>query len=152
MASGSAQLRALAAKLNTADTAVLKPQLRAGLVAASKPLISDVKAAAASRLPSRGGLNAWVAGGVFKTSVRLGARIVDVRVIHHDRDSGGGASRQFGTDRGTFRHPVFGHNDRWVSQSVDGGWFSDTLENSLPTVLPFVKAAMDSTAAAICKL
>lgn len=148
------QLRALSARLAAADAVGLRSQLRKSMLAATVPVIGDLKAAAASELPKHGGLNAWVAGNVFKTKVRLGAGITDVRIIHHDRDSGGGADIVFGTDRGAVRHPVFGHRDRpWVTQATPGsGWFTHTAERSSAEITPFVRAALEAVAVEVCRL
>jgi hypothetical protein len=47
---------------------------------------------------------------------------------------------------------VFGHRGKWTVTNVTPGWFSKTLEEKAPTTTPLVLAAMNRTAAAVCKL
>ena len=49
-----------------------------------------------------------------------------------------------GSNRGQIRHPVFGHNDRWVQQPYEPakGWFDDAMNDGRPVVEAAVATAL----------
>lgn len=149
----SRQLEVVGLRLKAAGAGGLKLALTREIKAAAKPLIEDVKQAAESELPKAGGLNEWVAGGKFSSSVRYTGAQIGVRIVASARHSKRGGTSQFGTDRGTFRHPVFGHLDRWTTQELaTPGWFSKTLEQKAPeTTTPRVLAALTEVQAFLAK-
>lgn len=149
-ADGAAQLAALGARLQAAGDRVNRNNLRAGIRAGAQPLVGDVRAAALAILPHRGGLAALVASSPIAVRTALTGSAVGVRIVNTKTGTKSGGTSQFGTDRGNFRHPVFGRRTKWVSESCTPGWFTGTLEKRSPEVAPFVLAAMEATAEMIC--
>lgn len=140
-AEASAQLREVALKLKSAGAGGLRLQLLRGLKAGAAPLIPAVKDAARAQLPKSGGLNEHVANQKVTVSVRTGATTAGVRLTTKDLDTRD-------TDSGMVRHPVFGHRDRWVDQSVPQatGWWSVTLAEKSPDVTPELIKVLAETA------
>jgi hypothetical protein len=150
MVSNGSQLRELGAKLQGASNGGLRRECLAGIRAAAAPLVGDVRAAALDILPHSGGLAALVASSPIAVRTRL-TGVVGVRIQNTRSGASKGGTRDFGTDRGRVAHPVFGRRPL-VHQNVPPGWFSKTLERKAPETLPLVLAAMNRTAAAVCKL
>lgn len=89
----------------------LKRELRAGLTRETKQVRADMRKAIAPALPQRGGLAADVQRSTrFTTSISTSSN-PSVRIKARGRRS---IRRMNAT--GTFRHPVFGKRDTWVSQ------------------------------------
>ena len=129
----------LSKALKAAGEKELRAALNKGLRDAAKPLIEDVREAAQRELPHSGGLAALVSGGKFRVQVRTGARTAGVRIT-------GSGQALSGADKGLIRHPVFGNRAVFVEQRVDGGWFSDTLNEKAPGVRPALEAALEDVA------
>ena len=53
-------------------------------------------------------------------------------------------------NKGAWRHRVYGHNV-WVTQQSDAGWFSNTINASVPLLRERIGAVMDRIAAQIEK-
>ena len=51
--------------------------------------------------------------------------------------------RGFDSSRG-WRHPVFGHKDRWVQQKGAFSWFLDTMQPMAPEALTAISKAIDA--------
>jgi hypothetical protein len=153
MVSNGSQLRELGVKLQGASNGGLRRECLAGIRAGAAPLVGDVRAAALDILPHSGGLAAFVASSPIAVRTRL-TGVVGVRIQNTRAGARKGGSTDFGTDRGHVRHPIFGRTGKgsWVGQNVTPGWFSKTLERKAPETLPLVLAAMNRTAAAVCKL
>jgi hypothetical protein len=153
MVSNGSQLRELGLKLKAAGDGGLRRELLAGIRLGAAPLVGDVRAAALERLPHRGGLAAFVASSPIAVRTRL-TGVVGVRIVNTRSGARKGGTTDFGTDRGHVRHPTFGRKGKgsWVGQDVPPGWFSKTLEEKSPETTPLVLAAMNRTAAAVCKL
>jgi hypothetical protein len=152
MVSNGSQLRELGVKLQGASNGGLRRELRAGIRAGAAPLVEDVRRAAREKLPKGGGLNEFVANSKITVSVPLAGRNASVRLIN-SRQSKRGGIRDFGSDLGRVRHPVFGHRKRkWAETVVTPGWYFETLRHGVDSVRPFVLAAMNKTAADVCKL
>lgn len=130
----------LSKALKRAGRGDLRKELNKAMKDAAKPLIEKTRAEARSSLPSRGGLAEQVAKEPARVQVRTGAQTAGVRIVVGKR-RGGARS----TDTGTIRHPVFG-TGRWVTQRVDGGWFSDTLRDSAPAVRPSLERVLQDMA------
>jgi hypothetical protein len=144
---GTAQLEALALRLRAAgagEAGAIRKALRKGLKAGAGPLIPLVKAAAADQLPKSGGLNQLVAGQRITVSTLLSVGRESVRLTTKDHDTKS-------TNSGYVRHPVFGHMDRWVSQSIPhaAGWWSTTLERESPKVTPELLKTLEEVAVMI---
>ena len=134
------EFRRLARALKTAGEIDLRKHLTRQMQAAAKPLIPQARAAARRDLPRRGGLAERVAGAPMRVTARTGQRDPGVRVIVGKRRGSGARA----ANAGTVRHPVFG-TDRWVSQEVTPGWFTQTMEDGAPTVRPGVEQAIRDT-------
>lgn len=115
----------------------LKRELYRGMNRATKPLRAEAQKAAASRLPQSGGLAARVAKTKMTTRILTG-RNPGVSI----QPKGTALS----TDRGYVKHPVFGNKGRWVTQTVEGGWFSDTMRGAAPSVRKELIQAMSDVA------
>ncbi len=149
---GNKELALLAIRLKAAGEGGLRRELLAGLRAGVRPILPELRAAALSELPKKGGLNEWVADSKFTVRNRLGPFTAGVQIVNQPKVGssrrGGSGSVQFGSDRGVVRHPVFGHRDRkWAVTKVHGGWFSGTVERHLPEVTTAVAAVMAKVAA-----
>lgn len=148
---GAEQLRALGLRLKAAGDGVNRRNLLTGIRTGAQPLVGDVRAAALAILPHSGGLAAQVAASPIAVRTRLTGPSVGVRIVNTKTGAKkGGTTASFGTDRGSFRHPVFGRKTKWVQESCTPGWFTGTLERRSPETAPFVLAAMKITADFIC--
>lgn len=141
---GADQLGDLANQLRAAGDSGkgLKRELYRGLNRATKPLRAEAQKAAAAKLPQSGGLAAVVAKSKFSTKTLTG-RNPAVAVVA----KGTAAS----SDRGFVKHPVFGNKGNWVTQTVEGGWFSDTLRDGAPLVRKELIEAIETVADQIRK-
>lgn len=132
MANAATELPLLAKRLKVAGEAGLKREMVRGLREAAAPVIPQLRDAARADLPRRGGLNDRVANQPIKVSVRTSGRRSGVSI----------RAQWTRTNSATWRHPVFGHTDRWVSQTYAPAknWFDETAQkNSLPA-----RARMDA--------
>lgn len=102
----STDLRKLFLELKAMEGS-LQVELRRGMREAALPAVQSVKRASAwsSRIP------ASVKAQPFFTAKRAG-----VRIIVDARTAPEGRPLEHGGNPGDFRHPVFGHKDRWVPQ------------------------------------
>jgi hypothetical protein len=115
----------------------LRKELYRGLQRATKPLKAKAQQAAAESLPQSGGL-AQVVAAKSKISTRImtgSSPRVSIQA------KGVGVS----TDKGFVRHRVFG-TDAWVTQKVQGGWFTQTMKDSGPAVAKELNDAIDDVA------
>lgn len=140
---GAEQLGDLAKQLRAAgdEGKGLKRELYRGLNRATKPLKAEAQKEAGSRLPQSGGLAALVAKSKFSTRTRTG-RDPAVTITA----KGTGAT----TDKGFVRHRVFGRGP-WVRQSVEPGWFTDTMRAGAPAVRKELNEAIETVADQIRK-
>lgn len=125
---GANQLADLARDLKReADGKERRKDLLRGIQKVAKPL-AKVTAPQVARagLPKRGGLNEYVASSKFAVRTRTTGQNVGVRIVgakgKHDLDA---------MDRGRLRHMVYGHRDRWVSQSIAPGWWSEGMSDPI---------------------
>lgn len=135
---GADQLGDLAKRLRAAGESGkgLKRELYRGMNRATKPLRVEVQKSAAARLPQSGGLAARVAKTKFTTKILTG-RNPGVSIV--------GKGVAASTDKGFVMHPVFGRGPL-VRQSVEGGWFTETLRDGAPTVRKELIQAMQDVA------
>ena len=143
---GGDQFFALSKALKNAGRVELRKQLNKDLKAAAKPLIKKTRSEALSVLPARGGLNRLVAKEPQRVQVRTGSKTAGVRLIVGRKR---GAARS--ANQGKIRHPVFGHRDRWVDQTVPAGWFTDTVERDAPRIRRELLEAMERVAAEVVR-
>lgn len=130
---GAAELAALAAKLKAAGMGGLKLEMTRGVRAAAQPLLPKLRAAAAADLPKAGGLAVRVSQQPIKVSVRTSPRSAGVSI----------RAPYTGTNRGSWRHPVFGRNV-WVEQTFGpaAGWFDKTGEDDRPEIRAAIEAVL----------
>ncbi|MGZ4617180.1 MAG: hypothetical protein ACXV3F_00320 [Frankiaceae bacterium] len=120
----SVELPLLAKRLKAAGEVGIRREMVAGLRNAAKPMIPYLRGAAGVDLPQGGGLAEKVATQPIKASVRTSPRTAGVSI-----------RAQFTrTNRGRWRHPVFGNRDVWVSQTYEPakGWFDNTAKEHTP--------------------
>lgn len=130
---GAEGLARLGRALKQTDRRDLRKELLRGVRRAAKPMVPAARAAAAEHLPHRGGLAAQVAGAKWNVRTRLQGRGAGIRVTgawtsegqQHDLSK---------MDSGHLRHPVYGHRDRWVGQSIRPRWFSDAMNDQAPNI------------------
>jgi hypothetical protein len=136
---GADQFLKLSKALKAAGATQLRKELNKGLRQATKPLIADTRASALEHLPKAGGLAALVAKSPQRVRVTTG-KDPGVSIVV----AGGKKSGAYGAEIGVVRHPVFGHKDRFVSQNVKPGWFSEPLAAGASKVLPELEKAIDA--------
>ena len=127
----------LSKSLKAAGNGELRKELNKSLRNAAKPIIKATRAAALSRLPSRGGLAGIVAKEPQRVQVRTGTATAGVRIVVGKNK---GAARA--ADAGVIRHPVFGR-DVFVTQAVPPGWFSETAQEQAGVVRDELKNALE---------
>lgn len=129
----------LSRDLRAAGDKDLRRELYRGLQRATKPLKEAAKENARSTLPRKGGLADRVSRARFNTKSRAG-RNPSVRI--EAKDAKGRSVDLEALDRGSVRHPTFGHRP-WVKQDVRPGWFTQPMEAGVEDVRREVVAAID---------
>lgn len=137
------ELPLLAARLKAAGMVGVRREMLAGLRRAAKPLIPDIQAAARSQLPRGGGMNEYMAKKRPTVSVRTGAATAGVSIRYQGKGSY--------SDTGEWRHPVFGHRDRWATTSVSSavGWFERGAADGTPQARNEMDAVLVAVAAQV---
>lgn len=129
--SGVLNMKMLAARLKDADPA-LKRELRRNFKAAAEPVIGDVQQSILL-MPSRhdGTLRREVAKTVVvRTSFASSGVRVQIDSLGQ-RMPAGKESLPFHADSAKgWRHPVFGHEDRWVQQYGKPEWFERPIADN----------------------
>lgn len=97
------------------------------------PLRALIKASALSVLPSRNGLNRWVAKAKVVARVRRSASNAGV-TITDGRNSFGARSDLKGLDAGLTRAPFFGNRSSWHPVRVSPGFFTEPVQGEGVTV------------------
>jgi hypothetical protein len=116
----------------------LRVELRKGVKAAAEPIAAAVRSAASwsSRIP--GAIRVKPSFGARSTGVTItvdSGRAPEARVLEH-----GGRS-------GTFRHPVYGNREVWVSQKAQPFFFTTVSSSSaVDQAERSILAAMDAVA------
>jgi hypothetical protein len=136
----------LSKDLRQAGAKELRRELYRGLQRAAKPLIADAKVSARS-LPHRGGLADRAARARFRVKARAG-RTPSISIVA--ADAKGRSVDLDALDRGTVRHPTFGHRP-WVAQQVRPEWFTRPMVNGSPQVRDEMLRAVDDVAAKFYK-
>lgn len=141
MANAEIELPLLAARLKAAGMVGVRREMVAGLRRAAKPLIPDMRESARQSLPRAGGLNETVAQQPIRTSVRTGARTAGVSI----------RAQWTRTDRGSWRHPVFGNRDAWVTQTYRPAdqWYEHGAEKGTPEAQREMQAILATVAAQV---
>jgi len=115
--------------LKEADKPV-KKELYKAQNRAARALRIAVRAAATTKLPKHGGLNKRVARSRIVVRRRLGGRNPRVTLAA----TGNPVQQIRLIDRGQVRHPVPKSREVWVTQRVEPGFWTETLERGAPTV------------------
>lgn len=142
---GARELEALAARIKAVGDNDLRKELLRGIRAAVKPLPVAIKAAARSDLPQSGGLAAQIGRSSIVSRTRTSASRKSepgVRLIGQKERDASKAARKGKTgnakppsrfmdfasiDRGWIRHPLFGNRERWFSQQIKPGFWTETI-------------------------
>jgi hypothetical protein len=106
----------------------LRVELRRGIVSAAKPVVAAAKndAGFSSKIPA-----------TVKTKVSFSAKNPSVAIVAGGKGAPDAAPFNNRGKRGTFRHPVFGHTDRWVTQAA-----RPFMQNNLDSHAPDVERAI----------
>ncbi|WP_433520143.1 HK97 gp10 family phage protein (plasmid) [Nonomuraea sp. CA-143628] len=108
MADPSQEIRKLAKELDGIPKE-LRKRLRPALKVAAEPIVADAKGRASwsTRIPR-----------AISLSVRFSQRDPGVSIRVRSKVAPHGRPYEGITGNAAFRHPVFGHRDRWVSQET----------------------------------
>lgn len=165
---GAEKFRHVAAYLKGPATKELRKQLSKRLRTAVKPAVEDVKAKVRSlpvrsvggggsgqRRAHRGGrgkshgLRSTIASGV-RVQIRYGDR-PDLKIVIRPNLPGGQQKLPRYLNRASgWRHPVYGHRDRWVKQ-VGGEYFEQTILRHQQQIAGEIVGALDDAAQAIVR-
>lgn len=143
---GAEELEVLGRQLKELGDKELRRDLFRGFSRATKPLKEDVRRSALRSLPSRGGLNQWVADAKLATRTRVSGKTVGVRIAGSRSNKQLRKSDLNAINRGRLRHPVFGNRKVWVTQMVKPGWFTDPLVAGADEVRQELVQVMDDVA------
>jgi hypothetical protein len=140
------ELRELALRLKrSGDPVRMRKQLLKGLKDGVKPAVSQARSAALT-LPSSGkystGFRRKLARSIT-TQVRTSGKDAGVRVRVSKARMGRQASLVTATNKGRWRHPVFGDRNVWVTQHSRAGWFDQANRYSGPPVRRALKKVLD---------
>jgi hypothetical protein len=118
---GSEVLAAAATAMRAAANGGMTQAMGLALRGSSPSMVSAARSAARSSLPRSGGLADLVADSPITSSVHAAARtaVLQITATSHVAAT---------TDEGYVEHRTFGRGAD-VRQSVQGGWFSDTLDH-----------------------
>lgn len=152
---GAAELAALSRRLKEAGEKGLAKELTQGITRAMGPLRkTELPQSALSTLPRRGGLAKIVSKSQFRVSRRNSARSPGLRLTAKN------IYDLYRMDKGTVRHPVFSRKyrtiggvkvkyrrqqrvlNKWVSQPVTPGWFTNPTQKAAPQIRQNVNTAM----------
>ena len=114
----------------------LRKQLRPALKAAAEPIVADAKVRASwsARIPR-----------AITLSVRLSQRDPGVSIRVRSKVAPHARPYEGITGNASFRHPVFGHRDRWVSQETRP-YLASAAEAGMDGVLAASVDAVDQVA------
>jgi hypothetical protein len=128
----------------------LPGKLRKSMRDAARPAAEDAKRRVKS-LPVHGakhsGLRRRVASGV---AIQAGAgRGLGVRIVTGMRDPQERNLPRYLDDSRGWRHPTFGHRDRWVHQDTGGSWFRAPIAEHRPQMTRDLQQVLDDAAETI---
>lgn len=125
---GTEQFARAAKALNELGDRGVRRAVYKGFRETARPLGEAARAGGAAAMPKRGGMSARIAAArIGQTNATTGSnpRIVVSLATREGYDLPG-------LNRGTLRHPVFGHRKTWRSQAVKAGAFTDAFEAQAP--------------------
>jgi hypothetical protein len=136
-------LNAIAVRLRELGDEGLVRELQAAVGRAVDPLKDRIPAALRPHLPNR---YADVLAGELKvrrsTSLGGSGGTAQVTVLAStDRNR-----KLAQSDAGVLVHPLYGDRERWFTQGVAPGWFTDPVEESVPEIREAVEQALDEVA------
>lgn len=128
----------------------LPKELRKSMRQTAKPAADDAKRRVRS-LPVHGakhsGLRRRVAAGV---AIQAGAgRGLGVRIVTGMKDPQERNLPRYLDDPRGWRHPTFGHRDRWVDQNTGGSWFRATIAEHRPQMTRDLQQVLEEAAETI---
>ncbi len=125
----------------------VRRKLTKGLRDGTKPALSATRAAALA-LPAHGqkhtGLRKKMAAATG-TQVRTSGKSPTVSVRTSRSRMGAQASLARATNDGSWRHPVFGNKNKYVTQFSRKGWFDNANRYTAPYVRRAVQGVLDQT-------
>lgn len=120
------------------DGKELRKELNLALRTKAAHLIREAREAARENLPNEGGLADKIANAPMRVSITSGKN-PGVKIVVKGIDARS-------ANRGRLRHPTYGHRDRWVTQEIKPGWFTDRMREKAPSIRPALVEAMDQVA------
>jgi hypothetical protein len=136
----------LSRDLKAAGQKDLQKEMREAGKRIAKPAEEAVRESARDVLPSKGGLNEWVAGRLrFKTLIRLSGKQVGIRIKTSHRGKTG-LSDLGAINRGRVRHPFYGDRDHWYLTEVTAGFVTKALDEMADTAREEFLKAVDEVA------
>lgn len=149
---GRAELREVITKLEITAPAELEKNLLKGTreAVASAVVKKDVQAAALAKLPKRGGYAPLLAGAARVESRTTGGKTVKatIKVSAMGKRENRDVSA---LNRGTLRHPLFGHRRHWYVQRVPRGLVDEPIDRARDRVVDNAKQAADAYADSIVR-
>lgn len=144
---GADDLKALAKKIRkVSEPKQIRKDLTKGLKAGAKPAAEKVKAAALALPDTPGnkstGLRRKMAR-VVNVQVRTVGGQAGVRVRLSRARMGDQAALPRVTNKGRWRHPVYGDTQVWVTQVSRRGWFEAANRQAAPMVRKSLKKVVD---------
>ncbi len=139
---GGAKLSRAAHKLRQAGREDLVRELGKGLRRGVRPLMRNVRAAAAEKMPS-GYAPVLLKDLRLRTVVRTRAGMAGLLVRAHaptrsdERDVAN-------LDRGILAHNLFGDREHWYRQPIPAGFFTDPMRDGSPAIRPELEKAIDN--------
>ena len=164
---GARDLERLYLRVRAVGDNELRKELLRGIRVAVKPLPVAIKAAAKSDLPSSGGLGASIARSSITSRTRTSSSShgeAGVRLIgQKEREASKSARRGkkgkakpparyldiASLDRGRLRHPLFGNRERWFSQQVKPGFWTNTINERADEIQRDLVQVLDDVAGKI---
>lgn len=140
---GAGEIAALARRLRDAGRGDLRLELSRAIRAAGKPVAEGARRDVLA-LPAHGPKHTALRKRVARTvklSVRTGGASVGVRITAGTRGTDVGTLARY-MNRGTWRHPVYGNRNAWVTQSVPPGWFDRPTHQAAPEARRQIGEAM----------
>lgn len=144
---GASDLKALSRQIRkSADPKQIRRDLTKGLKDGTKPAVALVKAAALA-LPDKPGNKSTglrrKMARVTNAQVRTTGSTAGVRVRISRARMGDQASLARVTNKGLWRHPVYGNRGVWVPQMSRRAWFDEANRQAAPGVRRAVKKVLD---------
>lgn len=128
---GYKDLERLGKDLKAAGDKELKKELLKGIQRATRDsgIKQEIADSARAHLPQRGGLSEYVAKMRIITRTRTNGKYIGVRLTG-SKKKGAKQVDLYRIDRGTVRHPTYGHRP-WVNQGVRPGFWTEPLEGPI---------------------